>query len=243
MAGIKPLVVLLPGLDGTGILFEPFTPILENYCDVQVITYPTDTVLDYAQLIDYVAARLPRRPFILLGESFAGPIALHLAAAGAAPISDVILCVTFARYPLWWLAPISGIVNSLPIYQLRETAFSRWAMERELGTALLADVDRAVAAVRPPVMLARMRAVLSMNATPQLEQIKAPLYYMRATRDAVVRCGASRHMLKPRPDMRVEDFPTHHFLLQSMPQDAAAAIAAFAASLPGAIATPSLARS
>lgn len=240
---MKPLVVLLPGLDGTGILFEQFAPVLQEHCEVQVITYPTDTVLDYTQLIEYVAARLPERPFIILGESFAGPIALHLAASEQAPITGVVLCATFSRYPLWWLAPVSGIVNSLPIYQLRDTAFSRWAMKHELGSALLAEVDRAVAAVRPPVMLARMRAVLSMDATPQLKQVTVPLYYMRATRDAVVRSGASRHMLKHRPDMQVEDFATHHFLLQSMPQEAAAAIAAFAAGLNAEPLTPSLARS
>jgi hypothetical protein len=36
-------IVLLPGLDGTGILFKPFIEALPNGIDVLVISYPSIT--------------------------------------------------------------------------------------------------------------------------------------------------------------------------------------------------------
>lgn len=47
-------IILLPGLDGTGVLFKP--------------------------LVGFVLDRLPDSEFVLLGESFSGPIALRVAA-------------------------------------------------------------------------------------------------------------------------------------------------------------------
>lgn len=231
MAELKPTIVLLPGLDGTCILFEQFAATLSRSFDVLPIAYPTDKVLDYEQLVDYVGARLPDKPFILLAESFAGPLALHLTAAGKHPIRGLILCVTFAHYPLWWLAPMAVVVDYLPIYWLRDTQISRQMMQRELGDALLAEVGRAVAAVKPEVMLARMRFVLRMDASAPLRQVRVPMLYMRATEDMVVRGSAWQHINRQRPDVKLLEFPTHHFLLQSMPEACTAAIADFAAGL------------
>lgn len=231
MAELKPTIVLLPGLDGTCILFEKFAAMLGQYFEVLPLAYPPDTVLDYSQLVDYVGARLPDKPFILLAESFAGPLAMHLTAAGQYPVRGLILCVTFARYPLWWLSPAASVVDHLPIYWLRDTQLSRHIMQKELGDALLADVDRAVAAVKPEVMLARMRFVLKMDASAALQQVRVPMLYLRATDDMVVRASAWQHIKQQRPDVKLLEFPTHHFLLQSMPQECVAAIAEFAKSL------------
>lgn len=231
MAELKPTIILLPGLDGTCILFEKFAATLSQFFEVLPIAYPADTVLDYPQLVDYVGSRLPNQPFFLLAESFAGPLGLHLAASGQHPIRGLILCATFARYPLWWMAPAAGVVDHLPIHWLRDTQLSRRIMQHELGDALLAEVDRAVAAVKPEVMLARMRFVLRMDASAQLRQVRAPMLYLRATRDMVVRASAWQHIKRQRPDVKLAEFPTHHFLLQSMPDECTVAIADFAKSL------------
>lgn len=41
-------VVLLPGLDGTGVLFKPLIDVLSSEINVQIISYPPDEKLgDY----------------------------------------------------------------------------------------------------------------------------------------------------------------------------------------------------
>src|SRR5690349_15943355 len=66
------------------------------------LNYPADEPLDYEQLLPQVLAALPSdRPFVLLGESFSGPLAVMAAATRPVGLLGVILCATFVRNPLW----------------------------------------------------------------------------------------------------------------------------------------------
>jgi len=68
-------VVLLPGLDGTGEMFTPLVGALGPDIRSIVVRYP-DAPLDYAGYQAIARAALPaQEPYILLGESFSGPIA------------------------------------------------------------------------------------------------------------------------------------------------------------------------
>lgn len=94
-------LVLLPGMDGTGRLFAPLLSRLDESLEPVVIAYPEHEQLDYGQLHQFVRARLPEgEPFVLLGESFSGPVALTLAAAAPAGLCGLILCATFMRNPM-----------------------------------------------------------------------------------------------------------------------------------------------
>jgi len=100
-----PTLILLPGLDGTGILFGQFVEAIGSNADTRVIAYPVDQPLGYAELEAFVREALPRdRPYVVLGESFSGPIAIRLAADPPAGLAGVVLCVTFAKNPYPLLA-------------------------------------------------------------------------------------------------------------------------------------------
>jgi pimeloyl-[acyl-carrier protein] methyl ester esterase len=103
-AADMPAVVLLPGLDGTGKLFAEFVQHLRPNVDPMIISYPKDQPLGYDELEALVLAALPQdRPFVLLGESFSGPIAMRIGARSPAGLVAVILCGTFAKNPFPWL--------------------------------------------------------------------------------------------------------------------------------------------
>src|SRR5512143_111507 len=98
-------LVLLPGLDGTGRLFGDFIAALGQDIDVIVASYPADTPLDYAELEPLVRAMLPTdRDYVLLGESFSGPLAISLAASAPPGLRGLVLCCSVARSPLPALA-------------------------------------------------------------------------------------------------------------------------------------------
>src|SRR5690349_8746161 len=93
-------VVLLPGMDGTGTLFAPFITALEDAASIKIITYPTDQPLGYAALECLIRDQLPaNEPFVLVAESFSGPIAIALAATPPAGLLGVVLCCSFTRNP------------------------------------------------------------------------------------------------------------------------------------------------
>jgi pimeloyl-ACP methyl ester carboxylesterase len=76
-----PTLVLLPGMDGTGDLFAPLVAALGPHMRTVIVRYP-DEPLDYASDEEIARAALPiGHPFILLGESFSGPIAVSIAAS------------------------------------------------------------------------------------------------------------------------------------------------------------------
>ncbi len=47
-------LILLPGLDGTGILFEPLVRALPSHLSPVIIAYATQETLGYAELVEYV---------------------------------------------------------------------------------------------------------------------------------------------------------------------------------------------
>ena len=75
-------LVLLPGMDGTGIFFEDFAAVAQPEFDPVIVRYPDDPSRGYAGLEPVARAALPRdKPFLILGESFSGPIAISIAAS------------------------------------------------------------------------------------------------------------------------------------------------------------------
>jgi len=88
-------LVLLPGMDGTGLLFEGFVSALGRELEVRVIAYPSTGALGYAELESHVREALPTRgEYVVLGESFSGPIAISIAAPRPAGLVGVILCAS-----------------------------------------------------------------------------------------------------------------------------------------------------
>jgi hypothetical protein len=78
--------ILLPGFDGTGTLFAPFLRALPPGIEPVVVTYPADRNPSADELVGFVLKRLPEsEPFVLIAESFSGPIALKSDFAGSTP--------------------------------------------------------------------------------------------------------------------------------------------------------------
>ena len=88
----QPTLVVLPGLDGTGLLTTPLLDALTaRGVPAQVLRYPQEGPQDYATLAARVRLQLPETPFVLLGESFAGPLAVLLAAQTPPALRGVVL--------------------------------------------------------------------------------------------------------------------------------------------------------
>ncbi|WP_283190454.1 hypothetical protein [Pseudomonas sp. PMCC200344] len=110
-----PTLVLLPGMDGTGELFAAFASSMEREFDTLIITYPPNIPLSYTALESLVRESLPTdRPFVLLGESFSGPIAISLSARQPPQQLGLVLCGTFARNPRPIFSHLSFLLGALP---------------------------------------------------------------------------------------------------------------------------------
>lgn len=223
-----PTLVLLPGMDGTGQLFDSFIAALGDEFSVNVVRYPTTEPLGYAELEALVRAALPTDgPFVLLGESFSGPIAIALAASGTPQLKGLILCCTFARNPQPLFSPLRGLVRFLPVSAAKPELLDRLLLGRFSTAALRFALTQALAQVSPDALRARLRSVLAINVSKKLLAVKVPTLYLRAAEDRMVPRGSSRRILRLKPDTYLAQLEAPHFLLQAAPAMAARVVRDF----------------
>ena len=221
-------VVLLPGMDGSGTLFGDFKTALA--AKTLIVSYPKDQPLGYEQLEALVQRALPAsEPYILLGESFSGPIAIALAAKGVPGLRGVILVCTFARLrPPRAPTFLHALFERLPFWKLPVALGARGLFGRFDSSEMRANLMRAIEGVSPDVWRSRMRSVLNVDVTPQLERVGVPILYLRASHDRVVPAKAVALISRINPRVRVVTIDGPHALLQSNPVACATAVRAFA---------------
>jgi pimeloyl-[acyl-carrier protein] methyl ester esterase len=220
-------VVLLPGMDGSGALFEDFASELK--ATSLVISYPTDQPLGYGELEEFVLAALPKtEPFILLAESFSGPIAVALAARQLPQLRGVVLVCSFAKAPLAFPTFLQKYLARLPFWRVPVALAARVLLGRYRSKAIEMKLEQAIRAVSPEVWRGRLRAALSVDSTTDLCRIQVPVLYLRASEDKVVFSSASEVICRHVSTAKVMEIEGPHFLLQAKPIESAAAIRAFA---------------
>ncbi len=227
-----PTLVLLPGMDGTGELFEPLLSALEGQFNTLVVSYPNDRSLSYAELQSIVLKALPTdSPFVLLGESFSGPIAISLAALQPPQLKGLVLCSTFVRNPRPRLRGLSFLLNILPLHPVPIGLISTLLLGHFSTPALRRSLHRAISLVTPSVMRARLRAVLTVDVAKELACVSVPTLYLRATHDRLVLATASALISQLKPDIRITKLDAPHCALQAAPHNATKSIKAFVSSL------------
>lgn len=221
-------LVLLPGMDGTGDLFAPFVEALGPAQEVQIVRYPGHAPLDYSALVDLVRQALPAEgPYVLLGESFSGPIAIRLAASRPPGLRGVVLCCTFARNPRPWLGWLRAVLPLLPSVAPPVRLLSRLLSGSQSTPAQMAALSEALGKVAPAVMRTRLRAVLSVDVTAELGSVAVPMLYLRAAQDRLVPPAASSAIAQVQPGLRIVEFSAPHLLLQASPVESARVVRDF----------------
>ena len=225
---------MLPGLDGTGLLFEPALRACPNELETVVQALPSQEALDYQALSGRVTAELPaNEPFILLGESFSGPLALEVAARRPAGLLGVVLVATFVTPPKpGWvsLLPWSFIFKfSPPEFLVRHYFVSRRGTEEVLDM-----FQRIPELVAPEVMAFRVRLVSSVDAREALSSCPVPILYLQASQDRLVSARALVEILRVRPEVEHRSIESPHFVLQVAPDEVWGHILSFVRNLQGA---------
>ena len=223
-----PLLVLLPGMDGTGIMFEPFLEALGKW-PTRVLRYPV-ALTSYADCIAFARDHLPvDRPFLLLGESFSGPVALALGAERPKGLVGVVLCSTFARNPrpgLGWLAPL---LRTLPAPRLPPSWLRRLLLGGRKAGAMEHLVDTMLTFFPPATLKGRLLAVGALDHTECLRQIQVPMLALVAAQDRLVPKSAAAWLRNHGPTLDMVRLQGPHWLLQTRPSACVQAIQDFLA--------------
>lgn len=226
---MKPTLVLLPGFDGTGRLFSPLHKELVDSVDSIVLSYPSDKVMTYADLYHYLKDELPDTPYVLLGESFSGPLALMLSKYADENLKGIILCVSFVKNPQVLADKLIRPFLKPKHLQKKTPA---WHIKTMLtngvsNSALIHNIQMATAELTREVYFYRLREIADVDVTDILENCELPILYMRAERDRLVYESSMKLVEKYAKNLIVEKFDAPHMLLQTQPVEAAECIKRF----------------
>lgn len=206
-------IVLLPGLDGTGRLFERFLGACPPGLEPLPVHLPEDGDQRHGALAERLAHELPRGGrWLLLGESFSGPLAVRIAAAEPSGLAGVVLCATFVRSPFTpWLVRAGSRVagrGSPPLWALR-----RWLTGGD--GALAAEVRAALDTVPASTVRSRLRAIADVDVTGDLASLGTPTLALSGTRDRLVPPRCTRAMQRAAPSLETARAEAPHLVLQT----------------------------
>lgn len=229
-----PKLVLMPGMDGTGELFEPFVREATGRFTCELITYPVDQIrtMDniYQQLRTQLAAY---EPFVLVAESYSAPIAIRIAANPPEGMRALVLSSPFAtpplsnplRFlvqhsaPLFSRLPVPGLAVRLLLTGLRAPGYKVRAVRHALNM------------VKPNVLAQRMRELMTLNVLADLRRVTLPMLCLTPLHEALVDRHCVEQMIAANPSLQVEHVAAPHLLLQEAPKQAADEIDRFLAQL------------
>jgi pimeloyl-ACP methyl ester carboxylesterase len=211
--------VILPGLDGDAALRAPLVDALGP--QAAVIGYPRETWL-YADMMDVVAPLLPKDDFVLIAESYGGPLALKLAGMRPPGLKGVIFVVTFAKPPRWvpgflldWLDKTSKPSRRMIDLVLRLSGGAA-------GSAAIKAMVEVALALPINTTHGRLREVLTTDISDQLGTLGVPMAYIAAGSDRLIPKRHARQFAKA--GAHLIEVPGSHFVLEEAPLVGANAI-------------------
>jgi pimeloyl-ACP methyl ester carboxylesterase len=214
-------------MDGTGTLFADFVSALG--ARAIVVSYPIDRALDYEELAALARRSLPAdEPFILVGESFSGPIAIQLGAERVPGLQAIVLVCSFAKAPIVIPSLLQRLAASIPVSRIPAWLAGSLLLGRFHSDYIETHLMEALRKVKSAVWKGRLQAVMSVDRTSCLSRIEVPVLYLRASEDRVVFRSAAELISRHVQRLRIVKIEGPHFLLQAKPAEAAAAIKGFA---------------
>ncbi|WGO98508.1 hypothetical protein QFX18_00325 [Saccharophagus degradans] len=216
-------LVLLPGMDGTGELFNPLLQHLQS--DTTVLPLPERGEQSYTQIATAIAPRLPKQDYILLAESFSSGLVRYIVEQDDKHLLGVVIVSGFVSAPN---RALLRLAKSLPLHLLANMpGFDTVCRKYFLGEAATNDaivmLKDVLKSVPPEVLKARMAAILDM---PKETAFKCaiPCVCIVPTEDKLVDSSKTKELANSFSNVAISPISGPHFILQSNPLLAAKSV-------------------
>jgi pimeloyl-[acyl-carrier protein] methyl ester esterase len=218
-------IVLLPGMDGTGVLFGEFAAQSPEGFRPIVVALPRSG--SYDELTESAASAIASDGrFVIVAESFSGPIGIRLAVRFASRVAGLVLVNTLVVPPrpralrvLPWsyifaFPPLRCVVRALLVGQ----SASEQSVDRVHSVIARTDAD---------TVSIRIRSVPAVNEIDNLARLQWPVLLLRGTRDRLVSKRSAEVIARHARRLTTCDVVGPHLRLQCQPAKAWRAIEDF----------------
>jgi pimeloyl-ACP methyl ester carboxylesterase len=222
-------------MDGTGLMLQRFRTMIPANVPVTVVRYPARERHSFMELVEIAERQLAEhRPWVVVGESFSGAVAVELCRRAHRDIRALVLCVTFARSPLPSLRWLLGLlpVPTLLRLPVPDMVLRQFCVGHDAPPALLEQMHHTLQAVAPEVLADRLAMIASLDIRDRLAALRLPCLYIQADADRLVPAGCLQPFREAIPRLQVRQVAGPHFLMESQPHGSWSAISDFIAGLP-----------
>jgi pimeloyl-[acyl-carrier protein] methyl ester esterase len=222
-------LLLLPGLDGTGKLFNRFVSMQLPNFSCEVVAYGES----FARLDDYInvvkAQLSTNAKTVLVAESFSGPIAAHVALRYREQVTGIVFAASFVTPPHPALLNLISIMPAPTFSAMRATLINQFCVNGVSDKMVVEEASVIVNALES-VVIKRRLMLLANLAKSQLAPMDIPVLSLRATQDRLITKAATSSIANIFPNTTSIDVKAPHFLLQACPEECWRHIEKFAAS-------------
>jgi pimeloyl-ACP methyl ester carboxylesterase len=215
VAGRKPLALLIPGLDGTGLLYYRQVKPLEERYRVLPWWFQPRSEFGYGELIAELAQATSEEPpssVVVVGESFGGTIALHFALTHPEKVNCLVLVNSFAVYTRRLRIRLGCLLAPLLLWRgMRK--LKNFIVDRILALEGIPLEDRyryreLIKQVYHPAYCKRLQLVRDVDLRAKLSLIAVPTLLFASGRDKIVpSVEEARFMSTHIPDADLYEFP------------------------------------
>ena len=216
-------LVLLPGMDGTGELFDNFLRHFkaEFITECIVIKLPQQGAQDHASLAKIITKKLPEEDFVLLAESFSGGLVPELLNSKKHNIKGVIFVASFLSCPNKFLLPIARI---LPLKTLTSIPLSGIALKflflgKQAPDELIKKFIHAIKSVPNKTLKERLNVMYQQQIPDKTYDI--PTFYIKAANDYLVPKKKKDELNRIFKNTVNKEINGPHFILQAHPKKTA----------------------
>jgi pimeloyl-ACP methyl ester carboxylesterase len=186
-------VVLVPGLDGTGLLFYKQVPLLARHHPVS-----TTRLRDDAQHMEELVADLHSEveraapdggPVIVIGESFGGALSMSYALAHPDRVSRMVILNSFPRFDAQVRLRLGyAALRATPwgVMRVVRGLTARRMHSRETGPDEIREFHKLMRATTRQGYLSRLRLLRHYDIRDRLKAIRAPVLFLAADEDHLV---------------------------------------------------------
>ncbi|MHC9509728.1 alpha/beta fold hydrolase [Kangiella sp. M94] len=208
-------IILLPGVDGTGILFEPFVEIFIADVPVEVIPLTKDSDQSILNQVSIIEDAVGDEEVVLIVESYSGLLAYELARRNKVSIKQIFFFGCFLQPPsligkIGRFLPVR-LLNIIPDKLLSHILFNRWS-----SPELIALFRKAVESVNFPNLKQRLKTIATHPKPTQ--PIDIPCVYIQGTMDNLVSAYNVKAFEELCRNLQVEVVEATHMLLQTQPE-------------------------
>lgn len=219
-------ILILPGLDGTGTLLSEIVGQLTCSHEVTVARYASNQY-EYQDLKAEVRDALPADDYIIVAESFSGPLAVMIASEKPKALQGVVFVATFAKTPVKVPKVLTYLVDIAPT---RSRLLSRLAQPFLMGKwatpEFTTKFKQMLTTIPASTMARRLREVLKVDVVNQLCDLDIPTIYLSARNDRLIPSKMISDFDRSLSNVIEIDGP--HFLLQANATEASKHILEFA---------------